>query len=60
MYESSANGSQASYIRDIERLKATYRENATVMAQLFAEQGATGQERSLFSAIESRVRWRKK
>jgi len=41
------------HIQDIERLKATYRENATAMAQLIAEQGATDQERSLLSAIES-------
>jgi hypothetical protein len=60
MHEPFANGSQAPYIRNIERLKATYRENATAMAQLFADQGATGQERSLSSAIESRVRWRRK
>jgi hypothetical protein len=60
MHEPPANGSQAPYIRDLERLKATYRESATVMALLFAEQGAIGQERSLLSAIESRVRWRRK
>jgi methyl-accepting chemotaxis protein len=41
------------HIQNIERLKVAYRENATAMAQLFAEQGATDQERSLLKAIEA-------